>query len=96
MATYLVLSGVFLAIIGVLSYSQLRAMPWRSLATQVTVLCILTAVFDNLIIYLGIVTYDPSRISGLYLGRAPIEDFAYSIGAVMLIPYLWHKKGVSR
>lgn len=52
-------------------------------------LLILTAVFDNVIIGLGIVAYDPSRISGVYVGLAPLEDFAYSVAAVLILPTLW-------
>ena len=63
----------------------------RTLALVVTlvVLLVLTAVFDNVIVGLGIVSYDPTRISGVYIGVAPIEDFAYSVAAVLFLPALW-------
>lgn len=64
----------------------------RRRAAKVTgALLALTLVFDNLIIAAGIVAYDPSRISGLMLGLAPIEDFAYAIAAGVLMPYIWKK-----
>jgi lycopene cyclase domain-containing protein len=53
------------------------------------VLLVFTAVFDNLIIGVGIVAYDPAKISGLMIGLAPIEDFAYTLAAVLVLPTLW-------
>jgi lycopene cyclase domain-containing protein len=47
-------------------------------------------VFDNLIIGVGLVAYDESRILGLYIGLAPIEDFLYAMVAVLLAASLWH------
>ena len=59
-------------------------------------LLVLTAVFDNVIIGLGIVGYDHSLATGLRLGLAPIEDFAYAIAAVVGLPALWLALGGSR
>ncbi|MEY4451787.1 MAG: hypothetical protein RLZZ380_908 [Actinomycetota bacterium] len=50
---------------------------------------IITALFDNLIILAGIVEYDTSKIYGVYVGVAPIEDFAYTVVAVLLVPAIW-------
>ena len=50
---------------------------------------LLTAVFDNVLVGTGIVGYDATRLSGAYVGVAPIEDFAYAIAAVLLLPALW-------
>jgi lycopene cyclase domain-containing protein len=58
-------------------------------AITLVVLLAFTAVFDNLIIGAGIVAYDPAKISGIYIGIAPIEDFAYSVAAVLVLPTLW-------
>ncbi|WP_058724197.1 lycopene cyclase domain-containing protein [Curtobacterium luteum] len=49
----------------------------------------MTIVFDNVIVTLRVVAYDPSLISGAKIGAIPIEDLAYSIGAVLLLPALW-------
>jgi lycopene cyclase domain-containing protein len=54
------------------------------------VMFVLTVVFDNAIIGFGIVDYDDALISGLRLGFAPVEDFAYTLAALFLIPALWH------
>jgi len=51
---------------------------------------LLTAIFDNLIIWAGIVGYDAQKISGLKIGIAPIEDFSYTVVAVLLIPALFN------
>jgi len=60
-------------------------------AVAVALLCvlILTAVFDNVMIGVGLVAYDPARILGLRIGLAPIEDFAYPIAVALLVPALW-------
>ncbi|GGL02517.1 lycopene cyclase domain-containing protein [Curtobacterium luteum] len=53
------------------------------------VLLVMTIVFDNVIVTLRVVAYDPSLISGAKIGAIPVEDLAYSIGAVLLLPALW-------
>ena len=53
------------------------------------VLFVLTAVFDNVMIGLGIMQYSNEAISGLRVGLAPLEDFAYPLAAVILLPSLW-------
>lgn len=52
-------------------------------------LLVLTAVFDNVMIAIGLVGYDAELISGAFVGIAPLEDFAYAIAAVLLLPSLW-------
>lgn len=53
------------------------------------VVVILTAVFDNVMIGVGLVGYDRALISGVFVGIAPLEDFAYAVAAVVLLPALW-------
>ncbi|UKA65900.1 lycopene cyclase domain-containing protein [Arthrobacter sp. FW306-05-C] len=53
------------------------------------VVLVLTAVFDNLMIAAGLFTYAPEMISGMTVGLAPLEDFAYPVAAVLLLPGLW-------
>jgi lycopene cyclase domain-containing protein len=48
-----------------------------------------TAVFDNLIVGFKIVAYDSSKVSGISIGCAPIEDFCYSLAAIWLLPAIW-------
>src|SRR4051794_36907380 len=90
--TYLLLNLAFLAVVALVAVATLiarRAPRWRVIALTAIPLAVLTAVFDNVLVGVGIVAYDPHRISGLRLGVAPVEDFAYAIAAVVLLPCLW-------
>lgn len=87
--TYVVLSISVLAIIGLATVPTLRRLPLRPLVFTALALVALTAVFDNVIVGLDIVDYDNGLISGVRLWYAPVEDFAYAIGATMLIPAIW-------
>ncbi|WP_296666852.1 lycopene cyclase domain-containing protein [Demequina sp.] len=87
--TYVVLSVAVLAIIAAVTVPTLRRLPHRPILLTGLVLIALTAVFDNVIVGLGIVAYDDAHISGVRVGAAPIEDFSYTLGAVMLIPAVW-------
>ncbi len=53
------------------------------------VMLVLTALFDNLMISAGLVAYDDDLTSGLRLGVAPIEDFAYAVAAAVFVPSVW-------
>jgi lycopene cyclase domain-containing protein len=87
--TYLALNAVFLSL--VLSFVVLTVllvrgrMPWRATGVTMLVTLALTAVFDNVIIGVGLVAYDDRLISGLRIGLAPIEDFAYTVALVMIV-----------
>ena len=94
--TYWLLNAVFL--VPALAAGLLAAVkvpgPRRKAAlaaagcTAVVVL-VLTAVFDNIMIAAGLFSYAPDLISGLSVGVAPLEDFAYPVAAVLLLPALW-------
>ncbi len=90
------LNIIFLAVAAVVFAGGL----WRSrpggtrgallgVASALVVLIILTAVFDNIMIASGLFDYGGHTLNGLYLGLAPIEDFAYPLGAALLLPGLW-------
>ena len=49
----------------------------------------LTTVFDTLMIAADLYVFDPDRILGVYVWGAPVEDFAYALAAVMVMPALW-------
>lgn len=87
--TYVVLSLMVLAVIAAVTVPTLRRLPMRPLAITALVLIALTAVFDNVIVGIGLVDYDETKILGLRVPFAPIEDFSYTLGAVMLVPSLW-------
>lgn len=81
------LAGVAIAVVAfALSGVRLR---WAAVGIGLGAMLILTAVFDNLIIGFGLVDYDPAKISGVKLGLAPIEDFAYTVVAIVLVPLIW-------
>ena len=91
MLTYIVLNLIFL--LGVVAFLlTLRVTVKRTPVLKTfLLLLLLTAVFDSLIIWADIVAYDVTKISGLKLGYAPVEDFAYTIAAVLLVPYLFKR-----
>ena len=60
-----------------------------SVGGSLVVLVILTAVFDNLMILAGLVAYDDALTSGIRLGVAPVEDFAYAVAAAVFVPSVW-------
>jgi lycopene cyclase domain-containing protein len=62
---------------------------WPAYLVAMVPMLALTAIFDNLIIASGIVAYDPNKISGIFIGLAPVEDFAYTIAAVLIVPSVW-------
>ena len=85
---YFVLNLVFL----VLALCALLLVPknrWPAYLVGMIPMIIITAIFDNLIIASKVVAYDTSKISGLTIGLAPIEDFAYTIAAVLIVPSVW-------
>jgi lycopene cyclase domain-containing protein len=90
--TYAALNAPFLAaalLVALAAVLVRRAPLWRVLGLTALGVLLLTAVFDNVLVGTGIVGYDAARISGAYVGVAPIEDFAYAIAAVLLLPALW-------
>jgi lycopene cyclase domain-containing protein len=95
--SYWQLNLIFLAVVAVIGCLALvksrRASPRLPilgiLGILLLVLLVITAVFDNLMIGIGLVGYDPSKISGAFVGIAPLDDFAYAVAAAVLLPSLW-------
>lgn len=103
--TYLLVNFPFLAVaIAAAGAAALLRRADRTIIGAVLVtlagLFLLTAVFDNVIIAAGIVAYDHSITSGLMVGIAPVEDFAYALAAGLGLPALWlllpAKRGTTR
>jgi len=99
--TYLLLNAVFLAVVALVAGVAMvrRSFSARfiaAVAVTLTLTLLLTAVFDNLMIGAGLFSYDPEHISGLFIGLAPIEDFAYPLAAAILLPALWVLSGGTR
>jgi lycopene cyclase domain-containing protein len=88
--SYLELNAIFLAIAAIPALLVLRGRQWLTALKVLAPMLVLTAIFDNLIIATRIVDYDSENISGIKIGVAPIEDFAYTIAAVLLITTIWH------
>jgi len=89
MLTYIVLDIAVIAGVWGLILLHPVSLPWRRVALLCGVLLVMTAMFDSFIIWAKLVAYDPQKILGWHIGQAPIEDFAYVLVAVILIPYLW-------
>ena len=88
--TYWALNAVFLIPVVIIAVLAMRRIRWAALGITMAVLLAMTAVFDNIMIGVGLVAYDPALISGAFIGIAPLEDFAYAIAAVIGLPSLWH------
>ncbi len=90
--TYWALNAIFLAAVAAVALAAVlsrRSPRWRSIVLVLLVMLAMTAVFDNLMIAVGLVGYDAAKISGVFVGVAPLEDFAYALAAVVLLPCLW-------
>lgn len=92
MATYLILNILF--IVGVCLLGKVKPRrPSKAFLVTLLALLLLTVLFDNVIVGLSIVDYDPQKILGIKLLHAPVEDFMYAILAVILVPLLWRRIG---
>ncbi len=90
--TYVALDAVFLAAVAVVAVIALvtrRTPRWLAVLIGCGILIVVTAVFDNVMIGIGLVGYDRRQISGVLVGIAPVEDFAYAVAAAVLLPSLW-------
>jgi len=102
--SYLVLDVVALAVLAVPFAVAARRWARRgilgrrlaALGIAALALLMVTAVFDSLMIAAGLFTYDASALLGLHVGRAPVEDLAYPVGAVLLLPSVWELLGPAR
>ena len=90
--TYWALNAIFLGVVAVVAIAAivLRRPPMAgAVGLTAGLLLVMTAVFDNVMIGIGLVGYNRDLISGAFIGIAPLEDFAYAIAAVVLLPSLW-------
>lgn len=89
--TYTLLNLIFIApavIIAIVAYQKNEAL-FRQSAWLFVPLILMSIFFNNILTSIPIITYDTTKLSGLYLGSAPAEDFAYTLVLVILIPALW-------
>ncbi|MDA7761319.1 lycopene cyclase domain-containing protein [Aquiluna sp.] len=88
--TYLLLTASVLVALAVYGFTMRKWLVLKPLAGTAAVMFSLTAIFDNVIIGTGIVAYDSEKISGITIGFAPIEDFAYTLLAIIVVPSLFN------
>lgn len=88
--TYPLLTVIVLGIFALYAILMRRWLAIRSLGFATIVMFVLTAIFDNVIIGTGIVAYDDELLLGVKILYAPIEDFAYTIVALVLVPSLFN------
>lgn len=89
MATYLIICLPFLLTLAVLVFYTRKLINWKVVLVALVVLLLLTIIFDSLIIYANIVNYDISKILGVFIGLAPLEDFSYTIFALFFVVCTW-------
>jgi lycopene cyclase domain-containing protein len=97
--TYWLLNLLFLTVVAVVALAAMvskREPRWRAVAITLVGVLIMTAIFDNIMISVGLVGYSESKITGVFVGVAPIEDFAYAVAAVVLLPAIWTLRGKPR
>jgi lycopene cyclase domain-containing protein len=86
--TYILLNGIFIAVIMVIFARHLRK-PNKAWSITLIALLALTLIFDNLMLWAGFFSYDTTKLLGLYIGLAPVEDFFYALLAALIVPLLW-------
>jgi lycopene cyclase domain-containing protein len=89
MCNYALIDAIFLALAFVISLLTLKVHHVRRWVITLLIMVALTAVFDSIIISLNIVAYEPQHLLGFRIGRAPIEDFGYTIASVIVTPCIW-------
>jgi lycopene cyclase domain-containing protein len=97
--TYWLLNLLFLTVVAVVALAAMlskREPRWRAVAITLVGVLIMTAIFDNIMISVGLVGYSEAKITGVFVGVAPIEDFAYPVAAVLLLPAIWTLRGKPR
>lgn len=87
--TYILLNILFMVVVLAALWVITRTKPHSAIWPTLCIVLVMTAIFDSLIIVSGIVGYNTSTLLGFYIGKAPIEDFAYAVVAVILAATLW-------
>lgn len=93
--TYAALAALFLAAAVLLALAARRwaGLRWTAAGLTLLALLVLTAVFDNVMIAVGLFDYTSDHLSGLRVGLAPVEDFAWPVVAAALLPAIWELLG---
>lgn len=88
--SYPLLTLIVLGIFLVYAILMRRWLSVKPLTFAAILMFTLTAIFDNVIIGTGIVAYDDDLLLGVKILYAPIEDFAYTAVALVLVPSLFN------
>lgn len=86
--TYTLLNACFLLPAALLAWSARKRIPTRPWMLTAAVLIVLTIIFDNIMIGVGLFYYSPETSSGITIGLMPIEDLSYTVFAVLVLPAL--------
>jgi lycopene cyclase domain-containing protein len=97
--SYASLAAVFLAAAVLTAAAAARAARpsrgwWCSTLTVALVLCVLTAVFDTVMIAGDLFRYGAGALLGVRVLLVPVEDFAWPLAAALLLPALWQLLGL--
>ncbi len=87
--SYAEMNLIFMIPVAVLLVFARKSVNWKVLGLSALALIVMTAIFDNFIVGSGVVAYNPETLLGVFIGFAPIEDFAYTLVAAVLIPLTW-------
>lgn len=88
--SYPLLTVIVMSIFAVYAFLMRRWLTVKPLTFAAILMLTLTAIFDNVIIGTGIVAYDDELLLGVKILYAPIEDFAYTAVALVLVPSLFN------
>ena len=88
--SYAILALLVIIVFLIFGFALRKWIRTKPMLVTMAGMVLLTAIFDNLIIWAGIVAYDPEKISGIKIGIAPIEDFSYTVVAVILVPTIFN------
>ena len=88
--SYPLLTVIVLGIFAIYAFLMRRWLTLKPLTFAAILMFTLTAIFDNAIIGTGIVAYDDELLLGVKILYAPIEDFAYTAVALVLVPTLFN------
>lgn len=89
--TYLLISLPFLILGVVLWMWRRNSAPHQLAVTAIVtvILLVLTAIFDNLMIWAELVGYGDAQRLGLQIGLVPIEDLFYPLFVALIVPAFW-------
>jgi len=92
--SYAALAGLFLLpSAAVLALAVVLRRPgrrwWLTTALSLLVLLVLTAVFDTAMIAADLFRFADEDLLGIRIGLAPLEDLAWPLAAILLLPSLW-------